>query len=263
MNIYHILNEVILYIENHLEEKISYRKIAKMVGLNEQTLQNIFSLVTNIGLAEYIRNRRLSNAALDLQNKVSVMDVAMKYQYTSAIAFSRAFFKFHGVKPSEVKKEKGKLKNFPIFNFNEDNLNMSYRMEKKEKLVLYGVKKETTEEDISRDAPKFFKAIQKKYKNEYGNISYGMVKYEKRFSSTNLEYWCLYPIFHEGLLEMEIPASKWLIFKCNSSKAIDIQYLSHKFYNDFLPKKEYTLKDLPELEYYLEDGTMEFMIAIE
>ena len=34
MNIYTELNKIIEYIENHLEEKIDYKEIAKMIGVN-------------------------------------------------------------------------------------------------------------------------------------------------------------------------------------------------------------------------------------
>lgn len=263
MNIYHAINEIILYIENHLDEQISYQKLAKIAGLNEQILHSVFSLITNVGLAEYIRNRRLSKAAEDLKKGISVMDVAIKYQYTSAVAFSRVFTKFHGVKPSEVKRKKIKVKNYPVLCFANDNFNISYRIEKKKAFSLYGLKKETDEYDIASDAPKFYTEVKKKYQKVYGNIEYGMVKYEKRFTSDYLEYWCLYSIQHDELIKIEIPSLKWLIFTCNSWKAREIQYLIHKVYDDFLPKNNYALLDYPELEHYLEDGSMEFMLPIE
>lgn len=265
MNIYKSLNELILYIEENLDQNIETKTLAKMIGVNVQTLQSIFVLLTNIGISEYIRNRRMTNAFLDLQSGMTVMEVAVKYQYTSATAFSRSFLKFHGIKPSEVKKNKSKMKNYPILNFDEDNksiMDMSYRIEKRESFTIYGVKKETNEENISYDAPRFWSEIQKKYKEEYGSIHYGMVLYEKRFESDKLEYWCLYNEKHKDLIEVSFPASKWLIFKIYSREARDIQNLSYKFYNSFFPKNKYRLRDLPELEVY-EDNFTEFMIAIE
>lgn len=105
MNIYVELNKIIEYIENHLEEKIEYKELSKMIGVNEYTFQRIFSLISNVSISEYIRNRRLSNAGQELYlNNEKVIAVAIKYQYNNATAFSRAFEKFHGIKPSEVKK---------------------------------------------------------------------------------------------------------------------------------------------------------------
>ena len=265
MNIYKLLNEVVMYIENHLDEEIDYKKLAKIAGLNVQSLQNVFMLITNVGLAEYIRNRRLSEAADDILDGLSVMDVAIKYQYTSAVAFSRSFTKFHNIKPSELKKNNLRTVSYPVLNFDEDNksiLDMSYRIERRDSFILYGESCKTDEEHINYDAPKFFKEMEKKYVPFYGDIEYGMVSYENRFNSCNMEYWCLYRNKYDGLVEVSFPKAKWLIFRINSHEARDIQNLSYKFYYNFFPKNKFKLCNLPELEVY-EDGYMEFMIAIE
>lgn len=265
MNLYQSLNELIQYIEENLEKNLDIQKMAKIVGVNPQTLQSLFSLVTNIGLAEYIRNRKLSKAVEDLKMGKNVMEVAIKYGYNSATAFSRSFTKFHGIKPREAKKEP-QLRNEPILHFafdNESLLNMSYRIETRKTFKLYGVKKVTNEKKISYEAPKFFNETKEKYFSKCGNISFGMVWYKKRFVSDYLEYWCLYKVPQENFLEVTFPSSKWLVFKMNNTNARNIQNLSHMFYEKFLPKNEYRLRELPELEAYLEDGTMEFRIAIE
>lgn len=264
MNIYKLLNEVVFYIEDNLDKEIDSKKLARIAGLTVQSLQNVFALITNVGLAEYIRNRRLSCAAEDLISGLSVMEVALKYQYTSAVAFSRSFTRFHHIKPSALKKGNHSFISYPILNFDEDNksiMDMSYRIEKRKAFDLFGVKKETDEENISYDAPRFFSETKRKYKDLYGDIPYGMVLYEKRFSSEKLEYWCLYSVEHEGFSKVSFPDSKWLIFKIRSQEARDIQNLSHKFYDTFFPKNKFQLRDLPELEVYKEDYT-EFMIAI-
>ena len=113
MNIYKELNGIIEYIEENLENEIKYAELARRLGVNEYTMQRLFSLLCNISIAEYIRNRRLSNAGFDLQNSNNkIVDIAVKYQYESATAFSRAFEKFHGIKPSIVKDNPEKLKIF-------------------------------------------------------------------------------------------------------------------------------------------------------
>ena len=104
MNIYTKLNEIIEYTEQHLEEKIEYKEISKMIGINEYTFQKIFLIISNISFSEYIRNRRLSNAGQEIfLSKAKIIDTAIKYQYNNATSFSRAFEKFHGIKPSEVR----------------------------------------------------------------------------------------------------------------------------------------------------------------
>ena len=113
MNIYKSLNEITSYIDNNLEEKINYEVLARMLGVNVYTMQRLFTMIAGISVSEYIRKRRLSSAGYDLyRGNLKVIDVAVKYQYDNATSFSRAFEKFHGIKPSLVNK-KTKLKNFP------------------------------------------------------------------------------------------------------------------------------------------------------
>ena len=82
MNIYKVLNEIIEYIENNLEEDISYSRIAQIMGANEYTTKRVFSLLANISISEYIRNRRLSSAGYDLINEnEKIVDIAVKYKY--------------------------------------------------------------------------------------------------------------------------------------------------------------------------------------
>ena len=50
------------------------------------------------------------------------MEVAVKYQYNSATAFSRAFEKFHGIKPSKVKEMQHNLKVFSKLYFEENKI---------------------------------------------------------------------------------------------------------------------------------------------
>ena len=55
--------------------------------------------------SEYIRKRKMTLAAMDLKEKKErVIDVALKYGYDSADAFSRAFMTFHVITPTMARK---------------------------------------------------------------------------------------------------------------------------------------------------------------
>ena len=111
MNIYKQLNQITNYIDEHLEDKIDDTFLAHFLGVNTYTMKRIFVMIAGISLSEYIRKRRLSNAGYDLYHqKQKIIDIAFKYQYENATSFSRAFEKFHGIKPSLVNKQT-KLKN--------------------------------------------------------------------------------------------------------------------------------------------------------
>ena len=115
MNIYHLLNEMLDYIETHLEEKIEFKQLAKITATNQYTLERLFRLLTNITLTEYIRNRRLSRASFDLiERHEKIIDIAIKYQYENATSFSRAFEKLYGIKPSQIRNKPQGIKDFPF-----------------------------------------------------------------------------------------------------------------------------------------------------
>lgn len=125
-------------------------------------------------------------------------------------------------------------------------------------IILYGKGKKCTEETIGKIAPAFYKEMYTKY--HLGE--YGMVFYEKRFYSQNLEYWVLNETYEEGFESFHIPASKWLVFQIDSKNSRDIQELSLQFYDYFLPSCKFNLREIPEFEKYYEHS-MELWIPIE
>ena len=156
MNVYKELNKVIEYIEEHLEENVKPKQLAKIVGMNEYTFQKIFLVLADISFSEYIRNRRLSNAGQEIiLNKEKIIDLAIKYQYSNATSFSRAFEKFHGIKPSETKKHPDKLRMYTKLHFEEQhelNKDINYKIVEINQLTLYGTYI-TTNKKIKSHAP--------------------------------------------------------------------------------------------------------------
>lgn len=265
MNIIRQINEITEYIDNHLEEKIDYNVLARMIGVNSYTMQRIFSLLTNVTLSDYIRKRRLSCAGYDFTTKnEKIIDVAIKYQYESATAFSRAFQTFHGVNPSKIT-DSTVLQNFPRIILEEVDFtpkNMEYHtIELKEK-VLYGIGTPTSNETIEKDAPNFFEKMDQKYVPIYGEIPYAMINYDDDFHQECNRYYILYDKYIPGFEKITIPASRWLVFHIPSQLAEDIREISQQFYNDFVPSCKYNLRNIPELEYYHDDVT-DFLVAIE
>ena len=264
--IYKGLNNIIEYVENNLENNINYADVAKIICTNEYTMRRIFSLLSNISITEYIRNRRLSNAGYDLyKNNGKIIDIALKYQYENATSFSRAFEKFHGIKPSAAKNNPEKLRIYTRLKFNEDideNTSIEYSIIELDEKILYGKKIKTTYYTIQKEAPNFFEDMTNKYAQKYGYPNYGIVMYESRVDSINYEYGVAYSKKIEEFEKILIPKSKWLVFKINSQEAKDIQAKSREFYEKFLPSCKFNLRPIPELEYYHDDIT-EFLIPIE
>ena len=96
------LNRAVEYLEEHLEGP-DLREAAKIACCSPYHFQRMFSLLAGAPLSEYIRRRRMSRAAADLQDGEKIVDVALKYGYSSPTAFNRAFQAVHGLPPSAAR----------------------------------------------------------------------------------------------------------------------------------------------------------------
>ena len=104
MNIIKLFNYTVNYIETVLDGEIDEKTISSLSGYSYPMFSRLFSMLTETTLSEYIRSRRLTEAAIDLRDTdEKIIDIAMKYGYESPDAFGAAFKKFHGFTPSEVK----------------------------------------------------------------------------------------------------------------------------------------------------------------
>ena len=153
------LNDALNYIEDNLKSEIEYEMAAKIACCSTYHFQRMFSYIAGVPLSEYIRNRRLTMAALDLQNGDKVIDVALRYGYESPTSFNRAFQKVHGVSPSAAQKEGTALKAFPRISFKitiKGDTEMEYRIVNKEAFRVVGV-----QIPLSNDIEKNFQEVPK------------------------------------------------------------------------------------------------------
>ncbi len=101
------------YIEAHITEPISLRDIARAAGYSPWHAERVFKDAVGITPFEYIRRRRLSKAALDLQHGNSrIVDVALDYVFSSHEGFTRAFSREFGVSPAAYRKRRPEIRLF-------------------------------------------------------------------------------------------------------------------------------------------------------
>ena len=138
------LQRAIDYVEEHILEDLDLESIAAQSFSSSYHFQRVFSIVCDMTIGEYVRNRRLSLAGADLaRGDVKVIDVAMKYGYDNPDSFARAFQRFHGVLPSQVKAGDATLKSFSKIVLKlsmEGGASMNYRIEEKPEMILTGTK---------------------------------------------------------------------------------------------------------------------------
>ncbi|MGF7057472.1 AraC family transcriptional regulator [Brassicibacter mesophilus] len=126
-------NKALIYIEDNLDNEINYTKIAQAAYCSEYHFSRMFSSIAGVSLSEYIRRRRLTLAAFEIQKSdARIIDVATKYGYESADSFARAFQKLHGIKPSQARGKGVQLKAFSKISFQtsiKGDKEMEYRIE--------------------------------------------------------------------------------------------------------------------------------------
>ena len=98
------IRKSIEYIEEHLQENISAQDVSEQVYLSPLHFQRGFLIMTGYSVSEYIRNRKLYLAALDIKKgDKKIIDVAYDYGYDTPDSFTKAFTRFHGHSPMQVK----------------------------------------------------------------------------------------------------------------------------------------------------------------
>lgn len=106
------------YIEENLTGDIDFNMVAKKAKCSTYHFQRMFSSLVGIPLSEYIRRRRLTLAAFEIQNSdAKIIDIALKYGYDTHSSFTRAFQLIHGVTPSKVRAKGVTLTAYPPISF--------------------------------------------------------------------------------------------------------------------------------------------------
>lgn len=107
MNIIKSFNNTIDYLEKVLDGKIIEKKVTQLSGYSYSMFSRLFSILTEMTLSEYLRSRRLTEAAVILRDTdEKIIDVAFRFGYESTDSFGTAFKNFHGFTPSEVRNGK-------------------------------------------------------------------------------------------------------------------------------------------------------------
>lgn len=266
MKYYEDLNNVINKIEENLTEKIDYKDLAKVVGTSSYTLQRIFAFLTGITLTEYIRKRRLSNAAEELlSTDIKIIDLALKYQYESPISFSNSFKKMHGISPQNLRKKNLTLKTFPKIEFKPtiDSIEeLEYRVIDLDRQKLYGITTGIIEETNSKAISNLFDKARKEKILDFiisncdgKELYYGASKdICDNDLTNNIQYYILGKIPRKDFVSIDIPKCTWACFKLKNKKQIDILKLYNTIYTKWLPSSKYSeILNYPQLEIYYEN----------
>ena len=252
------INNAIEYMEDHLTEEITLADIAKHVNLSAFHFQRAFSLLTEMSPAEYLRKRRLSQAGAELTGgDAKVIDVALKYRYDSPESFTKAFTRFHGVSPMQVKKGSPIqfMNRFAVRMAIEGGCMMEKKKKKWEAMDLLMHAKDFHAETSEGEIPKFWDEYyaHEEYRKIPGYL--GLCAQQK---SDGDEF--RYGIgckasdvegIPEGFEIIHIPEYTWAVFKCVGPMPRAIQAMWEKIYREWLPVSDYELIPDYDIENYL------------
>ena len=104
-----VMDQIIKYIELHLEDDLTIKQLADVAGYSEYHFIRVFKSYTNQTVMEYICRRRLIKSCDDIISGMRLIDVAMKYGWKSHSAFSKSFNRELGFPPSLLRTMKTQL----------------------------------------------------------------------------------------------------------------------------------------------------------
>ena len=253
------IGKAIDYIEEHLSESLEAENIAKENYTSVFHFQRVFSIVAGISLGEYIRNRRLSLAGEEIKTGTAkVIDIALKYGYESPDSFAKAFTRFHGVTPSQARKEQVTLKSFAPLKIKftlEGGYLMDYKIVKKEEFKVLANAKTFSYEGAKEVVPLFW---QQHYKEGKGQTVMGVfgINLDPQMGSDTFEYLIADPYnptkdVPDGFEVRTIPAFTWAVFPCKGAMPTALQDVNKKIFSEWLPAlKDYEFAAGYCVEYY-------------
>ncbi|MGG3268185.1 AraC family transcriptional regulator [Priestia aryabhattai] len=266
MDLLRNMNRALDYIEENLTNDIDFREVARLALCSEYHFKRMFSFLAGITLSEYIRRRRLTLAAFELKDSnIKVIDVAIKYNYSSPDSFTRAFQNLHGITPSEAKKSGSSLKAFPKMTFQlsiKGGNEMNYRIEEKEAFHIVGIKEKV---------PIIFHGVNPKIAAMWESLNDETIRELKELSNvTPLGLLSASVNFSEGrmeekgqldhyigvattkdcpdhLVQLEVPAGTWAVFEAVGPFPDTLQDVWGRIYSEWFPASTYEQVEGPEI----------------
>jgi len=264
------LRRSISYMEEHLTDTLDITDIANAIPMSPFYFQKGFKVMTGLTPGEYIRNRRLYLAAMELlAGQCKVIDAALKYGYETPESFTRAFVRFHGCSPTQLKHNPHLLAPYlPLkitISITGGNT-MDYTVEKMNAFQVIGEKRTFQYDSAYGEIPKFWgefmgscdaksstspfmTAVEKNKIGEFG-ICIDSPTEDKGFHYMIAGTYQGGPV-PEGLELYDIPALTWAKFKCQGPMPGALQSVNTKIFQEWLPGNDkYQIAEPINLEWY-------------
>ena len=258
-------NRAIEAIDESLDAEIDVAGLARIALTSEYHFRRMFSTLAGMPLSEYIRRRRLTVAAAAVrEGRESLSDIAVRFGYGSADAFSRAFTAVHGIGPEQARRPGAVLRSQPRLSFHltiEGSTDMEYRIVTTEEFRIVG---RSTRVPIvfsgpNPDIESFARSIGADERERLAARSdlepAGVLSVCDEFDEERVEGSMLrYTIGIATSAEPEpgddvvpVEAGAWLVIEGEGPAPEAIQQLWARAYAEWLPANPYRLRPGPEL----------------
>lgn len=275
------IKSAIKYIEDNLLNIKGPEEVAKYVHISTMYLQRGFQVLTGYSIGEYIKNRRLYLASVELVNTNSkVIDIALKYGYETPESFTKAFTRFHNASPSEIRKDRTTVRIFLPLRVNiviQGGNSMDYKVEKQRAFKIIGFSKEFSFNTSYEEIPKYWNEIFGKYKTNFFSDNAPTNEIEQAVFDNGIGEFgvCIDDVGKDGKFrymiagryrggnvppEMEVyefPETEWAKFRCIGTMPEALQTVNTQIWSEWLPgNNEYELAGKYNVEWY-STGTMD------
>ncbi len=252
------MNQVMDYLEAQLTGDFDPEVVSHIMACPYSVFQRSFGPITGISLSEYLRRRRLSCAAYELQNTDQrILDIAVRYGYDSGDAFAAAFKRLHGVTPQDARRAETALKYYPRLAIKlmlTGMAEMQYRVTHREAFQVLGVRR-TTPQGGGTWAIVKAEGVDEKLKQIGGNrcdlgLCFGFDP------QGNNDYLCGAAYAGQPVPGFDLyscPEATWLVFTAEGGIGEGVLPQTWKrIYGEFMPQSPYRQLDLPTIEQYLQ-----------
>ncbi|MGW6918518.1 AraC family transcriptional regulator [Kitasatospora sp. NPDC054939] len=261
------LNQAMEHIERNLDGPIDVAELARIAVTSEYHLRRLFSALAGMPLSEYVRRRRLTVAGADvLAGERTLLEVAVRYGYTSGEAFARAFRAVHGIGPGEARRTGAVLVSQPRMSFRlvvEGRSSMEYRVVEKDAFLVAGRKARVplVYEGVNPQIAAFIRSIPAETVERIGALSAGepdgIVSVvddldENRAEGSDLDYYHAVvarpdTTVPDGFDTLAVPAGSWAVFDSSGPFPQTLQYLWRDVFTEWFPSNPYGTRPGPEI----------------
>lgn len=260
------IHQAIQYIEQHLREELTIQDIARQAALSPFYFQKGFAMLCGMTVGDYIRQRRLSVAGLEvLTTDRKIIDIALEAGYESPDSFTRAFARFHGVTPTVLRKSGGAVRSFAPLKIKvtlEGGQEMDCKIMKKAAFTVLCRAKTFKYEDAAVQVPQFWG---EHFRTGGGAAVCGMygINLDESMSGNEFEYLIAdnYDPAKEipdGFTTRTIPAHTWAVFSCTGKMPQALQELNQQIFSQWLPANtEYKIAAGINVELYSDASKFE------